>query len=1008
MAEEALLRNFQLVYALHRIPMAAAVLHLGAHPDDEDTGMLALVSRGRGARAVYWSATRGEGAQNYVGPDRNERLGIVRTWESLAAREYDGGEVLYGPFIDFGFTKTGEFALARWNRDAVLREIVRTIRLVRPAVVVSRWAGTELDGHGHHQAIGLVAEEAFDAAADRQRYPELRLPPWTALKLYHSMGGDWQPGEDVALGRIVPEYEARNLLRLDTGELDPISGHTFQELAWKGYNRHQSQAMGFVPEWGDHHYYYALDRTRIDPPSGRELDLFDGIDMTLAGLPTWPDVPAEGVATQLTDATAAASEAYALFHPSEPTRSLPGVLAALAAVRDAIDVVGADADPSGEALVALLRRKEREIQEVAAQCSGLQLEASLSSRLVNPGSRLEVAVRLWNKGATEVADVDLGVAVPPNWSVAAAPTRCDADGHGYRSDPEVTVSLDAPFSCPHWLRERHDGYRYVWSDPTGAGQPLDAPQVCGTAMLIVDGHRLDLRSEALMREAFGGGYRELPAAVLPPIALAPARDVEYFPITGEARDHQLRLALRCNHDDGASGQLELLVPEGWTVAPPKAHVEFTARGDTETITLDLQIPDTVAPGHQRLDYRIRTDGLEYGATLYPVRAAAPGLARAADEITSVREVFITEPAAIDVHVVDVEFVRKLEYGYITGADEGLLAALRHFDLDLHELDDETLEFGELSRMDAIVVGPNAYIIRDVLRTHSDRLLDYVRSGGTVIVQHQGYGFEGNGFAPLSFKFHQPHDRVTFEDAPVRVLRPDHALFRIPNEIGDSDWEGWVKDRGMYFFGEFDDGYVPLVECNDPGEAPQRGGLLVADVGQGNWVYCAYSLWKQIPAGVAGAFRLFANLLALPHSRILTRARLLKNATLFGFMDEDQRYDIARLMADRRLEHGEILCRQREPGDEMYVIVDGDVEVVKEDPTNGDGTVIAVAGAGEAIGELSVLASRPRSATMRARGPVRLLSIQGPAFRDLLHRSPEMADRLIRTLVDKLAITGLTS
>lgn len=986
--------------------MAAAVLHLGAHPDDEDAGMLSLLSRGCGARAVYWSATRGEGAQNYVGPELNERLGIVRTWESLAARQYDGAEVLYGPFIDFGFTKTGELALAKWGRDAVVREVVRAIRLVQPVVVVSRWAGSAHDGHGHHQAIGLVAAEAFAAAADETRYADLGLPAWTALKLYHSMSGDWQPGQDVTLGRIVPEYENRGLLRLDTGELDPISGLTFQAVAWRGYNRHRSQAMGFVPELTDYHYYYDLDHTRIGVPEARERDFFDGLDPSLDGIPTWPGLPAAHVKAQLTDATAAAEDAFASYHPSEPARSIPGVMSALAAVRDAIEMVKAASEPGAAALLRLLRHKERHFEGLAAQCLGVELEAHVSQRLVNPGSRVTASVRLWNKQRADLDDVALDVATTSSYIADATDARWDDDSRSYDSQHEVIVSPDAPFSCPYWLRERHDSYRYVWPAQERGDRPLDAPEVTGVATFTLAGQRVEMRTEALKRECFGGGYRELPIAVLPPIALAPESTAEFFPLTGEPHDQRVRVGLRCNRDGGASGRLELQVPQDWSVIPQQIEVDFAARGDVQTVAFHVGVPATVRPGRHVLEYRIRTDGLEYGATLQPVRYPAPGLARPADEITAVREVHITEPAAVEVHVVDVEFVRRLRYGYIAGAAEDVLSTLRDFDLDIQELDDDTLEFGELAEFDAIVVGPNAYVLRDSLRAQNRRLLKYARAGGTVIVQYQGYGFEGQDFAPLPFSYRQPHDRVTFEDAPVTVLRPDDALLHIPNEIGHADWEGWVKDRGMYFFGEFDEGYVAVVASNDPGEEPQPGGLLVADVGHGNWVYCAYSLWKQLPAGVPGGFRLFANLLALPHSRILTRAELLRGSILFDFMDDDHRYDIARLMSDRRLADGEILCRQGDTGDEMYVIVDGFVEVLKATPDTPQGTVIAVAGAGEAIGELSVLASQPRSATMRARGNVRLLSIRGRDFRKLLHADSEMADRVIQTLVEKLAATGL--
>src|SRR5918992_2142236 len=285
--QDSPLRNAELAYRLRALPMGAAVVHVGAHPDDEEAGLMAYLSRGMGARTVYWSATRGEGGQNRTGSERAEALGVIRTWESLDARALDGGEVLYGPFYDFGFSRSGEEALSRWNRREVLREMVRAIRLVQPLVLISRWRGGPEDGHGHHQAIGLAVAEAFDAAGDGAAFPELRaagLPPWQPRKLYSSAVGDWQPGEEFTFGAQLPDLDRQRFLRINTGEFDPISGRTYQELAWIGVNRHQSQAMAFLPVRGDYFAYYRLDRSFVETTEP-EAGFFDGLDPTLPGLP---------------------------------------------------------------------------------------------------------------------------------------------------------------------------------------------------------------------------------------------------------------------------------------------------------------------------------------------------------------------------------------------------------------------------------------------------------------------------------------------------------------------------------------------------------------------------------------------------------------------------------------------------------------------------------------------------------------------------------------------------
>jgi hypothetical protein len=310
---------------------------------------------------------------------------------------------------------------------------------------------------------------------------------------------------------------------------------------------------------------------------------------------------------------------------------------------------------------------------------------------------------------------------------------------------------------------------------------------------------------------------------------------------------------------------------------------------------------------------------------------------------------------------------------------------------------------DLEQFDAIVIGPNAYLIRDQLRKNAPRLPKYVEQGGTLIVQYQGYGYQRDQFVPYPFQYNQPHDRVTSEDAPVTILEPDHFLFNQPNVITPADFDGWVHDRGLYFFGEWDKRYKPLLACSDLGEEPKKGGLLITSYGRGTYIYTGYSLFRQLPAGAPGAFRVFANLMAVPAARILERARFLENVSLFAFMNEEQLQAVARIMSERWEEDGVYLCHQGDEGDEMYIIVEGEVEIVKE--SEGEDRVIYLAQQGEAIGEMQVLSRSARAAAMRSKGDVHLLVIEGTHFRSLMHQYPDMSDRVIQMLVQKLAAAG---
>jgi len=999
--------NADLVYRLRSLPLVGTVLHVGAHPDDEDSGTLAYLSRGLGLRTVYWSATRGEGGQNRLGPEKAEALGIVRTWESLAARRIDGGEARYGPFYDFGFSKSGDEALSKWGREDVVRELVRAIRAVRPQVVISRWAGGPGDGHGQHQAIGMVVEEAFEAAADARRWPEMAehgRAAWQASKLYRSMRGDWQPGEDVVLGGVVPELEREDVLRINAGEFDPVSGMTYQELAALGRNRHRSQAMAELPECGDHFYYYSLLRSTI-PVKGREGGFFDGLETDLVAMAEYPGGGPD-VRPRLEEASARARDAIRVFHPSHPTEAGEAVLQGLAALRGADGGSARLPERRGPTVLqAALRHKIRSFEEVAARCFGVRVDCLVDPRRVVPGETVRVRGRVWCLGARRADDVHLDLELPTGWTARSAPERApNADPPGrplVDSWFEVEVPETAELSCPYWLREPRGTYRYAWPEDERCGLPFDEPLVRASARIAIGPHRLSVTAGGASREIFVGGFRELPLAVLPPMALRPREEVLILPTGDEDRHVDLQVSVRATREEGAQGDLGLEVPDRWEARPPGVGLLITRGGESRTVQVRVTVPGGAPPGAYRVGYGITAGELRHGVVLQPVRWGAPGVPRPADEANCVAEAFVLAPAEVTVHLVDAAFVRTLRYAYVMGVDDEVVSSLSRFGLDLTVLADDELSYADLGSFDAIVVGPNAYIVREDVRAAAGRLLDYVANGGTLIVQYQAYGYEAAGYAPYPLRYHRPHGRVTFPDAPVTVLQPDHPILHLPNTISDTDFHGWTHDRGLYFFGEWDRRYVPVLECHDPGEGPQRGGLLVASYGQGTYVYAAYSFFRQLPAGVPGAIRLFANLLGVAEARILERMARARRVPLFSFMTDEQLHDVVRLMSERWYDRGALLARRGEPGSELFLVLEGEVEVLKADDERPE----YVAGEGEVVGELAVLTDAPRSASLRARDGVKVLSVRGDHFRSLLREHWDLTDGVIRMLADRLADGG---
>jgi hypothetical protein len=523
------------------------------------------------------------------------------------------------------------------------------------------------------------------------------------------------------------------------------------------------------------------------------------------------------------------------------------------------------------------------------------------------------------------------------------------------------------------------------------GRAVDEPLIVAVAKVRVDGCLLELRSPAVERSGFSGGARALPVTVVPPIALVPRERRAILPVSEQATLLECDVLVQCIEPDGASGAVRLTAPEGWAVAPTAAGFAFARGGESETLVFRVTVP----PGARPATYELRYDGVE----LNPVRLGGPEAPGRVDERSCIAEANLVKPATVVVDLVDVEFVRTLRYGYVRGIEEGIPAALARFGLDLAELSDEDLTHTDLQSFDAIVVGPNAYNVRGEVRRQAQRLLDYVAEGGTLVVQYQGYGYDEPGLAPYPVRLHQPHDRVTEPTAPVELVDPENLILHAPNAIGPADLDGWLQDRGLYFLAEWDRRYRPVLSCHDSGEPPQEGGLLTALHGRGTYVYVAYSLFRQIPAGVPGAIRLFANLLGLAEARVRERMEHLRGLELIGHMDEPELYDAARIVSERWVAAGTWLGRQGEPGRELFLLLDGEIEVVKHLP-HGD-HVLYVARPGESLGELSLLAGIPRSASMRTVTDVAVLVLRAEAFETWLQSRPDLGRRLLQLLARKV-------
>ncbi|MBU2552116.1 MAG: PIG-L family deacetylase [Proteobacteria bacterium] len=856
------MNSIGLYQRIRRLGSSVSLLHVGAHPDDEETGLLTYVVFKHHGRSVYWSATRGEGGQNMTNDYQGPALGVYRTWESLAAREMDGGQCLFGSFVDFGFSKSADEAFERWGRDRLTRELVQAIRLVQPRVVVSRWEGCPEDGHGHHQAVGRAVLDAFDLASDPGAFPgliERGYPPWRPSRLYVSHSKTIYPS-----GQEDPACAGPGFARINTGEYSPLLNGTFQERAWRAYLRHRTQGIKVLPSPGDFHSYYRLLKP-LDIGVGFEEDLFGGLEPGLAGLAGGVAGLPGRVGGLIEAVQEKVGASLACFDPGDPRTAATPLLEGLALLRSASDMSrDSDMDAlSGAAMERAFRGKVAEFEVVIADCLGLRLESVCTRGRITPGESVWVRNRLWNFRRLDLDDVLFETLKPEAWRVCSgegdAPT---ATGQGALLVQEMAAENDAALTGPYWLAGPGSPYVYGLDPEETTMQPFAAPPLSVRCTVTMGRDAITLIAPSLHRSAFGGGCRELPVALVPPISLHPENDRKFLLVRDHPQTLEIKVTARCNDEERpARGRLEAAGPQGWCVEPASLDVDLRPVDGAGTFGFQVRVPASAPEGRYRLEYRIDCRDRKYGVVLDPVRMGAPGLPRADDPSTCIREEFLLRPSEVLISIVDAAYKEGGRYGYIQGAAEQVVPILRSLGVQLRQLTGQEIGHGDLGGYEAIVVGPNAYLLRPDVRDNAHRLLDYVEAGGTLVVQYQGYGHDKTGLAPYPFKLNRPHDRVTDERAAVTMTRPHDPILRYPNRITEADFQGWVHDRGLYFFGEWDDRYFPLLSCADPGEAPKTGGLMKCDYGRGLYVYLGYSLFKQVAAGVPGAFRLFFNLLS---------------------------------------------------------------------------------------------------------------------------------------------------
>jgi LmbE family N-acetylglucosaminyl deacetylase len=857
---------------LRQLDGVKRVLMIGAHPDDEDTALLTALARGMGVEAAYLSLSRGEGGQNLLGPELDEGLGLVRTGELLAARALDGGTQYFSRAFDFGYSKSAEETFRFWPREELLRDVTWVVRSFRPHILVSVFSGTDRDGHGHHQVVGIMARDAFHAAGDPTRFPEqlaAGTAPWAPLKLYLLTRRNPREGTTV----------------VETGTFDPLLGRSHFQVAMESRSQHRSQDMGAAQPLGPRRSTLALVESRVEQTGPDEL--FAGVDTTLLGLAR--DLP-EPVGGEVRGALEAYRGALDLAHGEmtllDPWAAAPHLgraVEALGLVRKRLGgpggprapgVSGGEGGPEGpragspvsEELRRVVEARLPVLQEALLRSAGVVTDVRVGTDLLVPGETVEVTVEVWNGGPLPLAGLRAELEVPEGWPVEegeggdAFGPRDLAPGRLASWVMRVRVPAgEEPFR-PYYLKEPREGEMYRW--PEGArggvpGSPGDMDLLRGRLTMNVEG----AGPVSVVRTGRYRGVDKAAGEYSAPVLVVPALSVHLEPSSmawpvGRSEPREVGVRVRNQAGQGRRGTIGLEGPPGWNVSPREHALDLAEAGAEASFSFRVTPPPDLEEGIHTLRARARTeDGTEYGEGVVLV------------DYPHISRTVLYAPAEAAVSVFPVELDAGFRVGYVMGSGDTGAEVLRQLGASVELLGPEAVRAGAYQGFHAVVLGIRAYETRADLAAANDRLLEYARSGGTVVVQYNKYEYPDGGFAPFPVTMARPHDRVTDKTAPVRILHPEHPVFRHPNPISIADFDGWVQERGLYFLRAWDDRFTPLLEMADPGEDPLRGGLVVARVGEGAYVYTGLAFFRQFPRGVPGAHRLFANLISLRGSQL---------------------------------------------------------------------------------------------------------------------------------------------
>ncbi len=783
---------------LKKLNTLGSVLYVAAHPDDENTRLLAYLAQEKHYRTGYLALTRGDGGQNLIGNEQSELLGLIRTQELLAARRMDGAEQFFTRANDFGFSKGPEETLKIWDREKVLGDVVWVIRKFRPDVIICRFPTTGEGGHGHHTSSAILAQEAFTLAADPTKYPEQLqyVKPWQAKRLL------WN-----TFNFGTTNTTAADQFKIDVGVYNPTLGKSYGEIAAESRSNHKTQGFGTAKQRGESYEYF---KTILgDAP---QTDLMDGVETSWKRVKDGAEIAASvGVITRN-------------FIPESPEKSVPAMVALLGKIEKVSDTYWRE-------------QKTKELSNLIAACAGLWFESYATEATYALGDKIQVRSQVVNRfnDKVKINKISIGSDVLELASKIIPANQL-------QSFESVTVA--DKISQPYWLETSHKQGTYNLPDNTLAGNPENPDLLKANFQFIIEGKPVNFERRLLYKytdPVRGEVYQ--PLEITPPVT-ANIDGKDYIFSSNQAQTIQVKL----KSFTSASGSISIKPIEGWKISPDKIDFTGKAKNDEWTVAFTVT-PSDNKPKTSTLQIIATANGKPYSMSLKRIRY---------DHVPAIT---LFPPAEATLVNLDLKTGGK-KLGYIAGAGDLMPEALRQVGYDVHMLSENEIMNSDLSGYDAIITGVRAYNVNERLVYEQPKLMEYVKNGGNLVVQYNNNsGLVVKQIGPYPFTV--MNLRVTDEDAAVTVLDQQNPALNYPNKITQEDFKGWIQERGLYFVSNVDPQYKAILQMNDKGESPLNGSLIVGDYGKGRFVYTSLAFFRELPAGVPGAYRLFVNLLSKP-------------------------------------------------------------------------------------------------------------------------------------------------